>query len=225
MGKKPGGAGAGWLATVRKVFKPASKDLGHANKQVHNRRAFLGARKILNCRYFSSCVLGFGIHVLISLDYWQKGGGVDACVGGGEAADEVVSIEHCFPAAETSPEVTNDDEGIGGVVWLEREDYFGEVVGARRGRERHGLAAASRVVVRMAAARGREERAAVRIQAFYRGYLVGIHCFASTKFHFFFCVCVRIASAKFDNAHFENRNLLLACFFYYVVLKIARRQN
>ncbi|TVU03135.1 hypothetical protein EJB05_51327, partial [Eragrostis curvula] len=133
MGKKPGGAGAGWLATVRKVFKPASsKDPRHAKKQK----------------------------------------GASEVEAGGEAA-EVVSVEH-FPTAETSPEVTN--EGIGGaVVWLGREDDYAEVAGACR-RERHhrGMAASSRVV-RTAAARwrtgGREERAAVRIQAFYRGYL------------------------------------------------------
>jgi hypothetical protein len=34
MGRKPGGGAGGWLATVRKVFKPASKDLRHAKKQV-----------------------------------------------------------------------------------------------------------------------------------------------------------------------------------------------
>ncbi|KAK3133026.1 hypothetical protein QOZ80_6AG0531030 [Eleusine coracana subsp. coracana] len=140
MGKKPP---SGWLATVRKVFKPTAsdKDLRHAKK--------------------------------------QKGGEVeasaDAAGGGGEAA-EVVSIDH-FPAAdETSPEVTN--EGIGAVVWLEREDGYGEVAGARRDQHYRGMAAeevASRVVRMVAAARrragGREERAAMRIQAFYRGYL------------------------------------------------------
>ncbi|KAK3129797.1 hypothetical protein QOZ80_6BG0484850 [Eleusine coracana subsp. coracana] len=141
MGKKPT---SGWLATVRKVFKPTTsdKDLRHAKKQ--------------------------GGEVEAS---------ADAAGGGGEAA-EVVSVDH-FPAAdETSPEVTN--EGIGGVVWLEREDDYGEVAGATRRQLRHRAMAAAEVesrVVRMVAAAarrragGREERAAVRIQAFYRGYL------------------------------------------------------
>lgn len=41
MGKKPGGAGAGWLATVRKVFKPC-KDQRHA-KKVHSARVLAGS--------------------------------------------------------------------------------------------------------------------------------------------------------------------------------------
>ncbi|XP_062228877.1 protein IQ-DOMAIN 21-like [Phragmites australis] len=133
MGRKPGGAsaGAGWLATVRKVFNP-SKDLRHAKK---------------------------------------RGGDVEASTAAGVEAAEIVSIDH-FPAAETSSEVTN--EGSGAVVWRELEDR-GEVAGARR--DRRGMAAVTAVsrAVMIAAARGRacsrEERAAVRIQAFYRGYL------------------------------------------------------
>jgi hypothetical protein len=91
--------------------------------------------------------------------------GDDELEASGEAA-EVVSVDH-FPAAETSPEFTN--ESIGTVVWLEREEY-GEVAGAcRRRQHRRGVAAA------------REERAAaVRIQAFYRGYLVRTH-YSCTK--------------------------------------------
>jgi hypothetical protein len=97
-----------------------------------------------------------GVHSHI-VDDLQRGG--DELEASGEAA-EVVSVDH-FPAAETSPEFTN--ESIGTVVWLEREEYHGgEVAGAcRRRQHRRGVAAA------------REERAAaVRIQAFYRGYLV-----------------------------------------------------
>ncbi|TKW21534.1 hypothetical protein SEVIR_4G125400v4 [Setaria viridis] len=133
MGKKPGGAG--WLATVRKVFK-ASKDQRHAKKQ-------------------------------------RGGEAEDAAAGGGEVA-EIVSVDH-FPTAETSPEVTNDGSGGGAVAWRERGEHE-EVAGARR-RACRGMAAvtAASRVARTAAARGRagsrEERAAVRIQAFYRGYL------------------------------------------------------
>ncbi|CAL5052964.1 unnamed protein product [Urochloa decumbens] len=132
MGKKPGGAG--WLATVRKVFKP-SKDQRHAKK---------------------------------------RGGEAEGAAAGSGDAAEIVSVDH-FPTAETSPEVTNDGGGGGGVAWRELGEHE-EVAGAAR-RRRRGMAAvtpASRVA-RTAAARGRagsrEERAAVRIQAFYRGYL------------------------------------------------------
>ncbi|KAG8094470.1 hypothetical protein GUJ93_ZPchr0012g19603 [Zizania palustris] len=134
MGKKPGGAGAsaGWLATVRKVFKPGpSKDTRLAKKK--------GGEE-------------------------QSAGG-----GGGAQAVEIVSVDH-FPAAETSPEVTN--EGSGAVVGRERLYDRDEAEGARRGRR---AMAVSRAVRNASAVRGRatgrEERAAVRIQAFYRGYL------------------------------------------------------
>ncbi|KAL6604040.1 hypothetical protein ACP70R_044401 [Stipagrostis hirtigluma subsp. patula] len=136
MGKKPGGAGAGagWLATVRKVFKP-SKDLRHSNK---------------------------------------KGGDGEAAAASGGDAAEIVSLEH-FPAAdETSPEVTNESSGA--VAWRGREND-GEVVDAWTACRGMAAAVAQARVSRMAAAArwragGREEeRAAVRIQAFYRGYL------------------------------------------------------
>ncbi|EEE56782.1 hypothetical protein OsJ_06361 [Oryza sativa Japonica Group] len=117
-----------------------------------------------------------------------------ACVKGGgggdreeeaaaEAAPEVLLLEH-FPAGGTSPsaEGTGNDQG-GTVVGKgegeeeDGEDGYGEVERAR------ALAAAAEAavaaaeaaarVVRMSALRraSREERAAVRIQAFYRGYL------------------------------------------------------
>ncbi|CAN6207691.1 unnamed protein product [Urochloa humidicola] len=135
MGKKPGGAG--WLATVRKVFKP-TKDQRHAKKQTAGEAEGISA-------------------------------------AGGDAA-EIVSVDH-FPTAETSPEATNEGSGGGAVAWRELGEQE-EVAGAARTRRGcHGMAAvtpASRVA-RNAAARGRtgsrEERAAVRIQAFYRGYL------------------------------------------------------
>lgn len=110
------------------------------------------------------------------LDHRQRGGKVEgtATAAAGEAA-EIVFVDH-FPTAETSPEVSN--EGSGTVVWGERAEHE-EVAGARRGCR--GVAAVTAAVpwvtrTAAAAARGRagsrEERAAVRIQAFYRGYLV-----------------------------------------------------
>lgn len=111
----------------------------------------------------------------------QKGGG-----GGDreeEAAAEVLLLEH-FPAGGTSPsaEGTGNDQG-GTVVGKgegeeeDGEDGYGEVERAR------ALAAAAEAAWRRrgrgeggedvgAPARVAEERAAVRIQAFYRGYLV-----------------------------------------------------
>ncbi|XP_040381362.1 protein IQ-DOMAIN 1-like isoform X2 [Oryza brachyantha] len=130
MGKKPGGAG--WLATVRKVFKPGpSKDLRLAKKR----------------------------------------GGDEQVVGD---AVEILSVDH-FPGAETSPEVTTN-EGGGSVVFgrdIERlhVDRDEAAEGARRGRRAMAASRAARNAAARERAAGREERAAVRIQAFYRGYL------------------------------------------------------
>uniref|UniRef100_J3MDV1 Uncharacterized protein n=1 Tax=Oryza brachyantha TaxID=4533 RepID=J3MDV1_ORYBR len=131
MGKKPGGAG--WLATVRKVFKPGpSKDLRLAKKQR---------------------------------------GGDEQVVGD---AVEILSVDH-FPGAETSPEVTTN-EGGGSVVFgrdIERLHVDrDEAEGAGRGRRAMAASRAARNAAARERAAGREERAAVRIQAFYRGYLV-----------------------------------------------------
>lgn len=167
MGKKPGGAGAGWLATVRMVFKP-SKDQRHA-KKVHPALA-----RVLVGSLLDKVSMVVQLYCCIDmLDHQQRGGDVEGTSSagcGGEAA-EIVSVDH-FPTAETSPEVTN--EGSGAVVWRERGEHEEVAAGARRGRR--GVAAVTAAVPRTAAARGRaggrEERAAVRIQAFYRGYLV-----------------------------------------------------
>ncbi|XP_052144092.1 protein IQ-DOMAIN 21-like isoform X2 [Oryza glaberrima] len=145
MGKKhaAAGSGGGWLAAVRKVFRP-SKD---------------------------------------AADKKGGGGGDREEEAAAEAAPEVLLLEH-FPAGGTSPsaEGTGNDQG-GTVVGKgegeeeDGEDGYGEVERAR------ALAAAAEAavaaaeaaarVVRMSALRraSREERAAVRIQAFYRGYL------------------------------------------------------
>lgn len=81
-------------------------------------------------------------------------------------------MEH-FPAAETSPEVTTN-EGSGGSAFGRERLHVGRDEAEGAWRARRGMAASR--AVRNAAARGRaagrEERAAVRIQAFYRGYLV-----------------------------------------------------
>ena len=110
------------------------------------------------------------------MDHRQRGcevEGTAAGTGGGGDGAEIVSLDH-FPTAETSPEVTND--GSGAVLWREKGEHE-EVAGARKGRR--GTGALTTAAARTATARGRagsrEERAAVRIQAFYRGYLV--RCF------------------------------------------------
>uniref|UniRef100_A0ACD6A0K3 Uncharacterized protein n=1 Tax=Avena sativa TaxID=4498 RepID=A0ACD6A0K3_AVESA len=117
MGKKPGG-GAGWLATVRKVFKTSPSSSPAKAK---------------------------------------KG------PGAGEQEAEIVSVEH-FPAADTSSEVTN--EGSGG-----RERVCGGVEAEARRARRAMASRLARLAALRGRAAGREDRAAVRIQAFYRGYL------------------------------------------------------
>ena len=107
----------------------------------------------------------------------HKGGKLEGTAAGGGDAAETVSVDH-FPTAETSPEVTNECSGA--VGWRERE-YQEEIAGASRTiRDGRGGMAAARTAAsrapRTAFVRGRtssmEELAAVRIQAYYRGYLV-----------------------------------------------------
>ena len=87
-------------------------------------------------------------------------------LGGGEQeeAAEILSVDHFPPAADTSSDATNEGSRGG------RERVCGGVEAeARRGRR----AMASRLAALRGRAAGREDyRAAVRIQAFYRGYLV-----------------------------------------------------
>uniref|UniRef100_A0A453S803 Uncharacterized protein n=1 Tax=Aegilops tauschii subsp. strangulata TaxID=200361 RepID=A0A453S803_AEGTS len=140
MGKKPGGAG--WLATVRKVFKTSpssspSKDPRHAKK-------------------------GLG--------------------GEEQEAAEILSVEH-FPATDTSPELTNEGS-VGSVAGWAREGG-GVEAEARRARRAMASRMARLAALRERAA-GREDRAAVRIQAFYRGYLV--RSVSPAKF-FQMCIC------------------------------------
>ncbi|KAK1610192.1 hypothetical protein QYE76_033865 [Lolium multiflorum] len=83
--------------------------------------------------------------------------------GGGEQEADIVSVEH-FPAADTSSEVTN--EGSGG-----RERLCGGVEAEARRARRAMASRMARLAALRGRAAGREDRAAVRIQAFYRGYL------------------------------------------------------
>ncbi|XP_038986140.1 protein IQ-DOMAIN 1-like isoform X2 [Phoenix dactylifera] len=128
MGKK-----TGWLSTVRKVFKPSSKDLDRRRQRERE----------------------------LELE--------------GNEALEIVSVEH-FPA-ETSPEATNDDDGSPGVAVEEEEDRKHAIaVAAATAAAADAAAAAAEAaaqVVRLAgyARLSREEKAAVRIQSYYRGYL------------------------------------------------------
>ncbi|CAM0910523.1 unnamed protein product [Alopecurus aequalis] len=120
MGKKPGGAGGGWLATVRKVFKTSPSSSSPSKDSRHGKKGLRGGEQ--------------------------------------EEAAEILSVDH-FPAADTS----SANEGNRG-----RERLCGGVEAeARRGRR----AMASRLAALRGRAAGREDRAAVRIQAFYRGYL------------------------------------------------------
>ncbi|WOL08365.1 protein IQ-DOMAIN 1-like isoform X2 [Canna indica] len=91
-----------------------------------------------------------------------------------EAEAEIVSVEH-FPA-ETSPEATTNHEG--GDAWEGELDDGREVVEREKAiaaatRAAAAAAEAAARVVRLAgcARPSREERAAVVIQSFYRGYL------------------------------------------------------
>ncbi|XP_038974782.1 uncharacterized protein LOC103717942 [Phoenix dactylifera] len=94
----------------------------------------------------------------------------------GNEALEIVSVEH-FPA-ETSPEATNDDDGSPGAAVEEEEDRKQAIaVAAATAAAADAAAAAAEAaaqVVRLAgyARLSREEKAAVRIQSYYRGYLI-----------------------------------------------------
>ncbi|XP_010925947.1 protein IQ-DOMAIN 21 isoform X2 [Elaeis guineensis] len=91
----------------------------------------------------------------------------------GNEALEIVSVEH-FPA-ETSPEATNDDGGSPRLaVEEDREHAIAVAVATAAAAEAAAAAAeAAAQVVRLAGygRLSREEKAAVRIQSYYRGYL------------------------------------------------------
>ena len=111
-------------------------------------------------------------------------------------------MEH-FPAAETSPEVTTN-EGSGGSAFGRERLHVGRDEAEGAWRARRGMAASR--AVRNAAARGRaagrEERAAVRIQAFYRGYLVRTpsYLISFVYIHDYIYVQVQLLSRLFRNS-------------------------
>ncbi|XP_010915968.1 protein IQ-DOMAIN 21 isoform X2 [Elaeis guineensis] len=91
----------------------------------------------------------------------------------GNEAPEIVSVEH-FPG-ETSPEATNDDGGSPAVAVEEDREHAIAVAAATAAAAEAAAAAAEAAakVVRLAGygRLSREEKAAVRIQSYYRGYL------------------------------------------------------
>lgn len=92
----------------------------------------------------------------------------------GNEALEIVSVEH-FPV-ETSPEATNDDGGSPRLAAEEDRDHAIAVAVATAAAAEAAAAAAEAAaqVVRLAGygRLSRDEKAAVRIQSYYRGYLV-----------------------------------------------------
>ncbi|XP_020097043.1 protein IQ-DOMAIN 1 isoform X2 [Ananas comosus] len=124
MGKK----GGSWFSTVKKVFKPASKD--------HNKRG-------------------------------------EEEEGKNNETVEIVSVEH-FPA-ETSPDATNEVGGMTDGEEEEETEHAMAVAAATAAAAEAAVAAAQAAakVVRLAGygRMSREEKAAVRIQSYYRGYL------------------------------------------------------
>nr|CAD1843488.1 unnamed protein product [Ananas comosus var. bracteatus] len=128
-----GEEGGSWFSTVKKVFKPASKD--------HNKR---------------------------------KG---EEEEGKNNETVEIVSVEH-FPA-ETSPDATNE---VGGMTDGEEEEETEHAMAVAAATAAAAEAAVAAVAAAQAAAKvvrlagygrmSREEKAAVRIQSYYRGYLV-----------------------------------------------------
>ncbi|KVI00818.1 protein of unknown function DUF4005 [Cynara cardunculus var. scolymus] len=130
MGKK----GTGWFSSVKKVFKPSTKDFNDKN----------GFRKenVVEKRQ--------------------------------EDTPEVVSFEH-FPAAESSPDVTNESVGDRLSQAGEDRNHAIAVAVATAAAAEAAVAAAQAAakVVRLAGygRHSKEERAAILIQSYYRGYL------------------------------------------------------
>ncbi|PKI64169.1 protein IQ-DOMAIN 1 isoform X2 [Punica granatum] len=89
-------------------------------------------------------------------------------------APEVVSLEH-FPAVESSPDVTNEQESVASSPTIEDRNHAIAVAVATAAAAEAAVAAAQAAakVVRLAGygQHSREERAAILIQSHYRGYL------------------------------------------------------
>lgn len=106
----------------------------------------------------------------------------------GNEAAEIVSVEH-FPA-ETSPDVTNDGMAVTVDNDEEVEQRQRRAVVAAEAEAALMAAEATSRMIRMAYGRtkaaSREDRAASRIQSFYRGYLVIFFISDKLMVHFLF---------------------------------------
>lgn len=169
MGKK-----TGWFSTVKRVFKPSSsKDLDRRVRLSphHPHRSIFDLKLIFFCNYLS-----------------QRQGGREVKAEGNEAP-EIVSVEH-FPA-ETSPEATNDDGGSQGAAAEEEDREHAIAVAAATAAAAEAAAAAAEAAAKVVRLAGygrlsREEKAAVRIQSYYRGYLVSPRFPTHASFPLFF---------------------------------------
>ncbi|KAJ1257292.1 hypothetical protein BS78_K119600 [Paspalum vaginatum] len=167
MGKKhaAGGGGGGWFAAVRKVFRPSSSATSSKLDKDKDYAVQHGKQP-------------------------DGGAAVGEDTAGGAEEPEVLLLEH-FPASETSVDVSNEggDAEVAALAAVtarkdrHHEEDEGEEELADDMERARALAAAADAavaaaeaaarVVRLAALRrlSREDRAAVRIQAYYRGYL------------------------------------------------------
>ncbi|KAF8656937.1 hypothetical protein HU200_060437 [Digitaria exilis] len=164
MGKKhAAGGGGGWFAVVRKVFRPSASSSSSSSSS-KDKEAVLQHGK-----------------------QQQDGGAVEEEAAACRAEEpEVLLLEH-FPASETSGEASNEGGDTDLAALGRNDDRRAAAASAAEDEEdmerARALAAAAEAavaaaeaaarVVRLAALRrlSREERAAVRIQANYRGYL------------------------------------------------------
>ncbi|KAF8649466.1 hypothetical protein HU200_064310 [Digitaria exilis] len=163
MGKKhAAGGGGGWFAVVRKVFRPSASSSSSSSSK--DKEAVLQHGK-----------------------QQQDGGAVEEEAAACRAEEpEVLLLEH-IPASETSGEASNEGGDADLAALGRNDDRRAAAASAAEDEEdmerARALAAAAEAavaaaeaaarVVRLAALRrlSREERAAVRIQANYRGYL------------------------------------------------------
>ncbi|KAG0532855.1 hypothetical protein BDA96_04G141900 [Sorghum bicolor] len=179
MGKKHAAGGGGWFAAVRKVFRPSSTSSTSGTTSSKDKDKD-------------------------PLQHGKQDGAVEEEPG---EEPEVLLLEH-FPASETSAEASNDNEGGDAEVValtaavrnghrLQEDEEEEEELADDMERARALAAAAEAAVaaaeaasrvVRLAALRrlSREERAAVRIQAYYRGYLVRICAMCTSSA----CICM-----------------------------------
>ncbi|RRT42446.1 hypothetical protein B296_00022427 [Ensete ventricosum] len=164
MGKK-----TSWLSTVKKVFKPKDSS-SPSNRRVMPPSSSCSMSTVLD----ASRDVGFAVLFFVCEQRDREAEAEEKET----AAADIVSVEH-FPA-EASSEATNHDGGGAGYWGADEDDDDA----AEREREREraiaeakkaaaAAAEAAARVVRLGACDrpSREQRAAVVIQAFYRGYL------------------------------------------------------